>query len=60
MRTSKRDNKCKKDIETTINSQSKVKNTISEMKNILEGINSRLDEAVNSISDMEDKLPENT
>ena len=33
-----------------------MKTTISEMKNLLEGINSRLDEAENRISKLEDKI----
>ena len=37
-----------------------MKNAISEIKNTLEGINSRLDEAEDFISDLEDKVEENT
>ena len=33
-----------------------MKNTISEVKNILEGINSRLDETEARINDLEDKV----
>ena len=35
-------NNTKEDIETIKKNQSEIKNTIFEMKNILEGINSRL------------------
>ena len=35
-------------------------NTISEIKNTLEGINSRITEAEESISDLEDKIVEIT
>ena len=35
-------------------------NTITEMKNMLEDINSRLDKAENQISDLEDKVAEHT
>ena len=37
----------------------KQKNTINEKRNTLEGINSRLDEAENQVSDLEDKVEEN-
>ena len=37
-----------------------MKYTITEMKNTLEGINRRLDEAGDRISDLEDKVAENT
>ena len=37
-----------------------MKDTITEMKNILEGINSRLDGAEDQISDLEEKVVENT
>ena len=36
-----------------------MKSTISEMKNIQEGIKSRLDEAEDRISNLEDKVAEN-
>ena len=36
-----------------------MKTTITEMKNILGGINSVLDEAENQVSDSEDKVAEN-
>ena len=39
---------------------SKMKGTISEMKNTLEGINSRLDQTEDQISDLGDKVSENT
>ena len=37
-----------------------MKNTISELKNIVEGIKSRLDEAKDQISDLEDNVGINT
>ena len=37
-----------------------MKNTTPEMKNILQRINSRLHEAKDQISNLEDKLAENT
>ena len=37
-----------------------MKNTVSEMKYTLEGISNRLDEAEDWISDVEDKVAENT
>ena len=37
-----------------------MKSTISEMKYMLEGINSRLDEGEDWISNLEDKITENT
>ena len=36
-----------------------MKNTISEIKNTLQGITSRLDEAENWISELEDKVERN-
>ena len=38
--------------------QTVVKNTITEIKNILEGINSRLDDTKNQTSGLEDKVVE--
>ena len=37
-----------------------MKHTISELKNIVEGIKSRLDEGKDQISDVEDKVERNT
>ena len=37
-----------------------MKNTISELKNIVEGIKSRLDEADDWISELEDKVEKST
>lgn len=34
--------------------------TITELKNMLDGTNSRLDESEDGISDLEDKVAENT
>lgn len=36
-----------------------MKNTLTEIKNSLEGIDSRLEEAENWINDLEDKVAEN-
>ena len=46
----------KKDIETINKNQSEIKIAISEIKNSLEGINSRLDEEDNQISALEDNM----
>ena len=53
-------NGMKKDIETIKKDQSKIKNTIPERKNKLEGINSRLDEAQDKIRDLENKVERNS
>ena len=50
----------KKDIEIIKKDQSEIKNAIFEINNTLEGTNSRWDEAENCISDLEDKVEENT
>ena len=50
----------KKEIETINKGQEEMKNTISELKTIVEGINSRLDEAQDQISKLEDKVEKNT
>ena len=50
----------KKEIETMNKNQEEMKNTISEMKNIQEGIKIRLDEAEGQISKLEDKVEKNT
>ena len=49
----------KKDIETITKGKSEVKNAVSELNNTVEGINSRLDEPENWISDLEDKVEKN-
>lgn len=49
----------KKDTET-IKNWSDMKNTKTKMKDILEGINSRLGEAEDWISELEDKVAVNT
>ena len=41
-----------KDLEELKNKQTEMENTITEMKNILEGINSRIVEAEEQISDL--------
>ena len=53
-------NSMKTDIETIKKGQSESKNISSEINNTLEGINSRLGEAVDQISDLEDKVGKNT
>ena len=45
----------KKEIETINRGQEERKNTISELKTTAEGIKSRLDEAEDGISELEDK-----
>ena len=50
----------KKEIETINKNQEEMKNTISEMKIILEGITSSLDEAEDQITELEDKVKRNT
>ena len=49
-----------KDLEELKSKQTMMKNTINEIKNSLEGINSRITEAEEGISDMEDKTVEIT
>lgn len=49
-----------KQLENTKKNQSEFQATITEVKNTLQRINYRLDEAENHISDLEDKLAENT
>ena len=50
----------KMEIENIKKNQSEMKTTITEMKNILQGINSKVDEAEDQIRDLEDKKVENT
>ena len=49
-----------KDLEELKNKQTEMKNTITEMKNTLEGVNSRITEAEEWISDLEDRMVEFT
>ena len=49
-----------KDLEELKNKQTEMNNTITEMKTTLEGINSRITEAEEWISDLEDKMVEFT
>ena len=49
-------NSIKKDIEMIKRDQSQMNNTIWKMKNALEGMYSRLDEAEDWISNLEDKV----
>ena len=46
-------NSIKNDIETIKNNQSEMNDTLTDMKNNLQGINIRVDEAENQISDLE-------
>ena len=50
----------KKELEELKNKQTEMKNTITEMKNTLEGINSRITETEEWISDLEDRMVEFT
>ena len=50
----------KKETETINKGQEEMNNKILETKNILEGIISRLDEAEDLISELEDKVEKNT
>ena len=43
-------------MENIKKSQTELKNTVTEMKNTLEGINSRITEAEEWISDLEDRM----
>ena len=45
-----------KDLEELKSKQTKMSNTINEIKHSLEGINSRITEAEERISDLEDKI----
>ena len=45
----------KKDMRTIKKNQSEMKDTLTEMKSNLQGINSRVDEAENQISDLKYK-----
>ena len=49
-----------KDIKELKSKQTEMNNTISESKNVLEGINSRMTEAEERVSDLEDKIVEIT
>ena len=60
VRTSTGEVKHYKVIENIKKNQSELKNTITKMKNILEGINSRLNKAENQIGNLGDKIAENT
>ena len=48
------------EIENIKRSQSEIKSTITEMKNTLNGIKGRIDEAENQSSYLKDKIAENT
>ena len=56
----KRQEMFKKDLEELKNKQTEMNNTITEMKTTLEGINSRITEAEEWISDLEDRMVEFT
>ena len=49
-----------KHLEELNNKQKEMNNTITKMKNILEGFNSRITEAEERISDLQDKMVEFT
>ena len=49
-----------KDLEELKSKQTMMNNTINKIKNSLEGINSRITEAEEQISDVEDKIVEKT
>ena len=49
-----------KDLEELKRNQAMMKNTINEIKNTLEGINSRIIQAEEQVSDLEDKMVEIT
>ena len=49
-----------KDLEELTNKETEMNTTINEMKNTLEGINSRITEAEEQISDLEDRMVEFT
>ena len=59
-RTDEHSENFNKKIENIKKNQSEVKNTITEMKNILGGFNSRLDDAEEQISNLEDRIVEIT
>ena len=48
----------KKEIKTIQKNQTEVKNTITELKNALEGINSRLGDTEEWFSNLEDRIME--
>ena len=48
------------ELEDLKNKQTEVNDTICEMKNTLEGINSRINEAEEQVYELEDILVENT
>ena len=48
------------EIENIKKNQPELKSTISEMKNTLKGVNMRLDEKEDPISNLDDKVVENT
>ena len=50
----------KKNLEELKNKHTETNNTITEIKNILEGVNSRISEAEEWISKLEDKMVETT
>ena len=53
-------NSIKEGMETIRKNQSELKDTLIKIKNNLQGISSRVDEAENQISDLEYKEPKNT
>ena len=51
---------CNKDLEELRSKHTMMHNTVNEIKNSLEGINSRITEAEEQMSDLEDKTVEIT
>ena len=51
---------CSKELETVKRKQSKLDNSIAEIKTNLEAMNSRLNNTVERISDLEDRIMEIT
>ena len=51
---------CKKKLETTRRSQEKLENSFAETKAELKSMNSRMNNAEERISDLEDRIMENT
>ena len=59
-RIDKHNEKFKKELKYIKYNQSELKSTITEKKNTLEGMNSRIGDTEEHISDLEDKMMPNT
>ena len=59
-RTDKMQETLNKDLDEIKRNQATMKNTINEIKNTLEGTNSRITEGEEQVSDLEDKIVEIT